>query len=31
VIPRASDWWNAYEQKREAWEKVEKPTTVVSV
>jgi phthalate 4,5-dioxygenase oxygenase subunit len=31
VIPRAQDWWNAYEQKREAWEKVEKPTTVVSV
>jgi nitrite reductase/ring-hydroxylating ferredoxin subunit len=30
VIPRAQDWWNAYEQKREAWQKVDRPTTVVS-
>jgi len=22
VIPRSTDWWNAYEQKREQWEKV---------
>ncbi|HEX5139666.1 MAG TPA: Rieske 2Fe-2S domain-containing protein [Dehalococcoidia bacterium] len=30
VIPRSQDWWNAYEQKREAWQPVEVPTTVVS-
>jgi hypothetical protein len=30
VIPRSTDWWNAYEQKREQWEKVTVKETAAS-
>jgi len=30
IIPRAQDWWEAYTSKREKWQPVNIPTTVVS-
>jgi hypothetical protein len=30
VIPRSTDWWNAYEQKREQWEKLTVKETAAS-